>query len=162
MASGGAHSPLRHSRHYTLEQARASMGWVAERVRRIREARARIAALGPDARAAVAALDGRAGGAYPGREAARWLVQLNRGLAELEAVDVVLRDLDRGLVDFPALRHRMTGDPDLQARLDADDAGGASAAAEVYLCWLVDDEDEIGFWHEPEAGFGGRRAIERS
>jgi hypothetical protein len=30
---------------------------------------------------------------------------------------------------------------------------------EVYLCWLVDVEDSIGFWHEPEAGFAGRRPL---
>jgi hypothetical protein len=29
---------------------------------------------------------------------------------------------------------------------------------EVYLCRLV-EEPEIAFWHEPEAGFGGRRPL---
>ncbi len=64
------------------------------------------------------------------------LVELSRALAELDAVEVVLRDVDRGLVDFPAIRD----------------------GQEVYLCWLL-EEDEIGFWHDPEAGFAGRRPL---
>jgi hypothetical protein len=128
---------MRHERHYTLEQAAAAMGWVAQRVGWVRDARAELAALGPRAGAALEALDVRSGGAYPGRETARPLVALGLAVGELEAVDVVLRDVDRGLVDFPSVRD----------------------GAEVYLCWLVDEEDRIGFWHEPEAGFAGRRPL---
>jgi hypothetical protein len=125
-----------HEHHYTLEQASALRGWVAERVRRIRDARDRIEAVGPRANESVAALDAEAGGSYPGRDLAGPLVELARTLGEFDAVDIVLRDVDRGLVDFPALR------------------GGE----EVYLCWLL-DEAEIGFWHEPDAGFAGREPL---
>jgi hypothetical protein len=126
-----------HQRHYTLEQATAVRGWVAERVQWVRDAHARLIALGPKAREAVAALNSESGGSYPGRDVARPLVELSRAAGELEAVDIVLRDFVRGLVDFPALRE----------------------GQEIYLCWLVDDEDAIGFWHEPEAGFAGRRPL---
>jgi hypothetical protein len=88
---------------------------------------------------------------------ARPLVELSRAVGELEAVDIVVRDFERGLVDFPALRSRMTGVAGVQARLDAERSPDASE--EVYLCWLVDEEQEIGFWHAPEAGFSGRRAL---
>jgi hypothetical protein len=128
---------MRHHRHYTLEQAMAVRGWVAERVGWVRDAQARLVALGPRAADAMASLDLDVGGAYPGRDVARSLVELSRAAGELEAVDIVLRDVDRGLIDFPALRD----------------------GEEVYLCWLVDEEDSIGFWHEPEAGFGGRRPL---
>jgi hypothetical protein len=148
---------MRHRRHYTLEQANAVRGWVAQRVEWVREAHATLVTLGAAVRDTVAALDGAAGGAYPGRELARPLVELSRALGELEAVDIVLRDLERGLVDFPALRDRATKDPRVQGRLDAEAATGAGR--EIYLCWLVDDEDTIGFWHEPEAGFAGRRRL---
>jgi hypothetical protein len=127
---------VRHQRHYTLEQANAVRGWVADRVNRIRSAHARLVALGDQATEALARLDPRSGGSYPGRAVALSLVELSRAVAELEAVDIVLRDVDRGLIDFPAVR------------------GGA----EVYLCWLL-DEDEIGYWHEPDAGFPGRRPL---
>jgi hypothetical protein len=127
---------MRHERHYTLEQANAVRPWVAERVRWIRDARAQLVALGEDAGEAVAALDSQSGGSYPGPEVARPLVELSRAVGELEAVEVVIRDVDRGLVDFPAIRD----------------------GEEIYLCWLV-DEDEIRFWHEPDAGFGGRQPL---
>jgi len=148
---------MRHERHYTLEQAAAVMPWVSARVGWVRDAHARLVALGPRAGEAIAALDARVGGAYPGRDVARALVELSRAVGELEAVEIVLRDFERGLVDFPALRSRMTRVPRDQARLDAEREAGASE--EIYLCWLVDEEDTIGFWHEPGAGFGGRRPI---
>jgi hypothetical protein len=126
-----------HHRHYTLEQATAVRGWVAERVGWVRDAQARLMAMGPAATDAIDAIDESSGGAYPGREVARALVEISRAVGELDAVEIVLRDVERGLVDFPAMRD----------------------GVEVYLCWLVDDEESIGFWHEPEAGFGGRRPI---
>ena len=58
-------------------------------------------------------------------------------MIELRELEVVLRDLDRGLLDFPSLRD----------------------GREVYLCWQ-EGEDGIGFWHEPDAGFGGRRPLD--
>ena len=75
--------------------------------------------MGSRAREAVMALDASHGGSYPGREVAAALVELSRAVGELEAVDIVLRDFERGLVDFPALRD----------------------GEEIYLCWLVDEED---------------------
>jgi hypothetical protein len=29
----------------------------------------------------------------------------------------------------------------------------------VLLCWQLDEGDEIGWWHEVEAGFAGRRPL---
>jgi hypothetical protein len=128
---------MQHERHYTLDQANAVRGWVAQRVHWVRDAHARLLTLGPRAREGIAGLDASVGGSYPGREVARSLVELSRAVGELDAVDIVLRDYDRGLVDFPAIRD----------------------GTEVYLCWLVDDEDVIAYWHEPEAGFAGRRPL---
>jgi hypothetical protein len=140
-----------------LEQANAARAWVAQRVGWVREARGRLIALGPRVQEGLAGLADDSGGSYPGRELALPLVELSRAVAELERVDIVLRDLERGLVDFPSLRSRMTRDPRIQAKLDAERAEGASE--EIYLCWLVDEEETIGFWHEPEAGFAGRHPL---
>ena len=63
-------------------------------------------------------------------------VALRAAAAQLQAMEVVLRDLDRGLVDFPAIRDER----------------------EVYLCW-VEGEEEIGYWHDLEAGFAGREPL---
>jgi hypothetical protein len=60
-----------------------------------------------------------------------------RAVSLLEELGVQVKDLDRGLVDFPALR---------------------SNGEEVLLCWQV-GEDEIGFWHGLEEGFAGRKPL---
>ncbi len=63
--------------------------------------------------------------------------QAHLGFEALEQLDIVVRDLERGLVDFPAV---------IDGR-------------EVYLCWLI-DEPAVGHWHGVEAGFAGRRPLD--
>jgi hypothetical protein len=104
-------------------------------VARVRAARRALAR--PSAQRSLAELGALDGGGWPGREVARATIALAAASAELEAVDIVLRDPERGLVDFPSIR----------------------AGREIYLCWLVDQEDEVGWWHEPETGFAGRRPL---
>ena len=58
-------------------------------------------------------------------------------LEELQEKGIVLRDPDRGLIDFPA-KH----------------PGGR----EVLLCWQLGEED-LSWWHLPEDGFAGRRPL---
>ena len=62
--------------------------------------------------------------------------KIQRLLGQIEKKGVLVKDLDRGLVDFPHLR------------------GGR----EVFLCWMV-GEKKIDFWHDLEAGFAGRQAL---
>src|SRR2546421_12452785 len=124
---------MQHERHYTLAEANAIRGWVAGRVRRIQQASSELAALGHRADQALAALEEQTGGAFPGPEAARPLLDLSLALGELDTVEVVLRDENRGLVDFPAMRN---GD-------------------EVYVCSLLDG-DEAGFCDRPECRCWGR------
>ena len=59
-----------------------------------------------------------------------------RAVEELESLGVQVKDLDRGLVDFPALRE----------------------GEEVLLCWQV-GEDEVAFWHGVDEGFAGRKPL---
>jgi hypothetical protein len=125
---------VNHERHYTLEQANAALDWVVERLERLRSARTQLS--DDEAREALTEAAPRDGGGSPGRVVSEAFLQLRAALTELQAMDVVLRDLDRGLVDFPAIRD----------------------GREVYLCW-EEGEDEISFWHEPEAGFAGRRPL---
>jgi hypothetical protein len=124
-----------HSRHYSLEEASALLPWVAERLERMRAARDRLG--DSEARAALAAAGQGNGGGQPGRVVSEGFLELREAMLELREREIVLRDLDRGLVDFPALRDER----------------------EVYLCW-EEGEPEIGFWHEPEAGFAGRRPLD--
>jgi hypothetical protein len=55
---------------------------------------------------------------------------------QLERLGVLVKDLDTGLVDFPALRH----------------------GEEVLLCWQV-GEDEVAHWHGLDEGFAGRKPL---
>ena len=126
---------MNHERHYTLEQANAALDWVVERLERLRSARTQLS--DDEAREALTEAAPGDGGGSPGRVVSEAFLQLRAALTELQAMDVVLRDLDRGLVDFPAIRD----------------------GREVYLCW-EEGEDEISFWHDPEAGFAGRRPLE--
>jgi hypothetical protein len=126
---------VRHDRHYTLEQARELLPWVRERLATLRQARARLT----DAEAREALVEGSAGngGGTLGRQVGEAFVEVRAGVAEFAERDIVLRDLDRGLIDFPAVRE----------------------GREVYLCW-IDGEDEIAFWHDLDAGYAGRQPLD--
>jgi hypothetical protein len=58
-------------------------------------------------------------------------------VAELDEIGVVVKDLDLGLLDFPALRD----------------------GVEVELCWQV-GEDAVRHWHSLDAGYRGRKPID--
>ena len=59
-----------------------------------------------------------------------------RCVARIHELGALVKDLDDGLVDFPARR----GDED------------------VLLCWRL-GEDAIEFWHGPDEGYSGRKAL---
>jgi hypothetical protein len=61
---------------------------------------------------------------------------LARIIDEIAEHGAEVKDIDEGLIDFPALRHGET----------------------VLLCWQL-GEDEIRYWHPVEDGFGGRRPL---
>jgi hypothetical protein len=127
-------SALRHERHYTVAEANAERAWAAGQVARVRDSLELLA--DPEAEDALEAIDPDGGGGYPGREVATAVMRLLAGLSELESKEVLLRDPERGLVDFPSLRD----------------------GEEIYLCWLV-DEDEVAWWHHHDTGFTGRQPL---
>jgi hypothetical protein len=126
---------MTHTRHYSLEEALAALPAVTDLLQRMRGARERLT--DAEAREALSEAAPSNGGGAPGRTVSRGFLELRDALMGLRELDVVLRDLERGLVDFPALRD----------------------GREVYLCWQ-EGEDEIAYWHEPEAGFSGRRPLD--
>ena len=125
---------MKHERHYSVEQANAAIDWVRERIDRMRSAHALLG--DEEARAALSEAAPTNGGGKPGLVVSQGFLELQGALRDLQAMDVVLRDLERGLIDFPALRD----------------------GREVYLC-LEDGEDEIGYWHDIESGYGGREPL---
>lgn len=62
---------------------------------------------------------------------------LERCIAELVGLGVQVKDVDKGLVDFPAVHE---GD-------------------EILLCWHV-GEESVEYWHSLEEGFAGRKPID--
>jgi hypothetical protein len=125
---------MRHDRHYTLEQARAELPWVTEQIAEMRDARARLT--DEDTRHALAGGSAANGGGAAGKRVGEAFLELQSAVVAFDERGIVLRDLDRGLVDFPAIRD----------------------GREVYLCWL-DGEEDIGYWHELDAGYGGREEL---
>jgi hypothetical protein len=63
--------------------------------------------------------------------------ELQEIVARFTEQGVQVKDMDRGLIDFPA-------------HVEGQDA---------LLCWHV-GEERIAFWHSPDEGFAGRKPIE--
>jgi hypothetical protein len=126
---------VRHSRHYSLEEANAAIEWVEDCLRRLRSAKSNLG--DKEAREALSEATPTNGGGGPGKVVSEAFLDLRTALVDLRERDIVLRDLDRGLVDFPSI----------------------SGDEEIYLCW-EEGEAEIGFWHDLETGFAGRRPLE--
>ncbi|MCH7841782.1 MAG: DUF2203 domain-containing protein [Chloroflexi bacterium] len=61
---------------------------------------------------------------------------LQEGVQEILDRGIIVRDVVRGLVDFPSQRE----------------------AREVYLCW-IGGEERIEFWHETDRGFAHREPL---
>ena len=62
--------------------------------------------------------------------------QMQAGVARLVELDITLRDISTGLIDFPAL---VTGRP-------------------IWLCWRL-GEDDVAHWHSVDEGFDARRPL---
>src|SRR3954451_15264944 len=120
-----------HQRHYTAEQANALLPEVRLTVRRLQEAKRVLQDEGFDS--GFATIADIVGGAYPGRVRAQAAVAATLGFEYLEELDLLVRDLEAGLIDFPSVR----------------------AGQEVYLCWQV-DEHAVGHWHAAETGYASR------
>jgi hypothetical protein len=62
--------------------------------------------------------------------------QMAAAVARIDALGITLRDIERGLIDFPAL----------------------ASGRQVWLCWEL-GELQVGYWHELDTGFGSRRPL---
>ena len=76
------------------------------------------------------------GGSKDGVDYLRIALLFNKMVNDLESKGIILKGISEGLVDFPSVRD----------------------GREVYLCWKV-PEKKIEYWHDPQAGFAGRKPI---
>jgi hypothetical protein len=129
-------------RHFTLEQANAALLEVRPLAERMVAHRQEVATLLSRRAGLTTTIAGNGGDLDPG-ELARVEAEIAeeaKGVAkcvnQIHGLGAQVKDADEGLIDFPALRE----------------------GEEVLLCWKL-GEDEIGFWHGLEDGFGGRRSV---
>jgi hypothetical protein len=128
---------------FTPAEANSALSEVRPAAERLVALRLRMHELERTQRELVTAIGGNGGG-YAASDLNAAQTELV-GLAEaavacadwLEELGVVLKDLDTGLLDFPALRD----------------------GEEVELCWQV-GEEAVEHWHPLEAGYRGRKPID--
>jgi hypothetical protein len=133
---------LRPVRHFTPDEANAALEHVRPLVEQLVAQRAEHIAALERQEELERKIRGNGGGIPPAQlaEATAEVDALARRLAKI--VDDIaghgaeVKDLDTGLIDFPALRNGET----------------------VLLCWQL-GEAEIGFWHGTADGFAGRRPL---
>jgi hypothetical protein len=62
--------------------------------------------------------------------------QMQAGVVRIDGLGITLRDIETGLIDFPAL----------------------VSGRQVCLCWRL-GEDSVEWWHELTTGFSGRQSL---
>lgn len=127
--------PQRFQKHYSREEARALLPqlrqWLAE-LNRLREDGERF-----EKRLGGMVEEGQDAGGETVNNWIRALAGMQSLLLEFQRREIFIKDLSRGLVDFPAI----------------------IAGKEVFLCWESDEED-IEFWHDIDSGYSGREKLE--
>ena len=129
-------------RNFTPDEANELLPTVRPLVERMVEAKRALDAAQAEADDVSTRISGNGGGLPPARLAEvdagvnRRATELAGALEEIQALGVVVKDLDTGLVDFPSVRD----------------------GRDVLLCWRL-GEDEVAFWHGYDDGYAGRRPI---
>jgi hypothetical protein len=126
--------PHQFKRHYTREEARALLPQVKKWLARLQQLRASLAKLEP--RITSLQQSGEDIGGATLNESVRLQAELRDVLREFHDRDIQIKDVERGLLDFPAI------------------VGGR----EVFLCW-EQGESDIEYWHDIDAGYAGREPL---
>ena len=126
---------MRFKKHYTLAEARALLPQLRKWLAELNSARERVTR--HDERVAGELAAGADLGGETVNEWLRNLARLQKLLLQFHKRQIQIKDLERGLIDFPAI------------------IGGR----EVFLCW-EQDEDDIEYWHELDAGYAGREKLQ--
>jgi len=121
-------------KHYTRDQARALLPQIRQWLKQLSALRRKLSECDQRLARLMAA-----GNDVGGETVNRWVrvaADVKATLAEFQRREIQIKELDRGLIDFPAI---------LNGR-------------EVFLCW-EQDEDDIEFWHDLESGYAGRERL---
>lgn len=123
-------------KYFTVEEANRLIPQIQAMVEQLRQERRRLLRHRPTAEATAQQAGGNGGGSDAGAYLSDYWQTFGRSLARLQATGVVLKDVNRGLVDFPHWRE----------------------GREVYLCWEY-GEERIDYWHETDSGYSGRQPL---
>ena len=126
---------LVHERHFTQEEASALLPRLKEMLLQLRSSKDELT--DTEAHEALSETAPGNGGGEEGKQVGVAFLEVRRLLGAIEESGIVLRDIDRGLVDFPAV---------IDGR-------------EVYLCWEL-GEDDVGYWHDLDSGYRGREPLD--
>jgi len=126
---------MQFKRHYTVEQARALLPQVREWLADLTRIRRQLDRANERVSGRLAQGDDLGGPTV--NERVRNAAAFQSILSQFREREIQIKDLERGLIDFPAL----LGD------------------REVFLCWEQDEED-IEYWHDLDAGYAGREKLE--
>jgi hypothetical protein len=124
----------RFDKHYTREEARALLPQIRQWLERLNQLRHVLER--QEKRLEALMKQGHDTGGQTVNDQVRTLADVQEVLAEFQHRQIFVKDVERGLVDFPAIM----GDK------------------EVFLCW-EQDEDDVEFWHDLEGGYGGRERL---
>ena len=124
----------RFKKHYTVEEARALLPSIREWLEDLAKFRDEVDRYEKRLEGLLA--PGADLGGEVVNRSVRSLVSMREILFEFFRREILIKDIDRGLVDFPAL----------------------IAGKEVFLCWEKSEED-IGYWHDLDTGFAGREHL---
>lgn len=129
-------------RTFTLEEANALLAEVAPLVERMVERKRAFEQAEAEREELLVQIAGNGGDLTPSdvAEAATRVAEeaaaLSTLVEEIQEHGVQVKDLDLGLVDFPAIRDGEV----------------------VLLCWRL-GEEEIAFWHGTDEGYAGRKPL---
>jgi len=121
-------------KHYTRDEARALLPQIRQWLQRLSDSRERLDR--HDRRLASLLSGGRDAGGDTVNQWLKALAGIKETLGEFQCREIHIKDLDRGLIDFPAI------------------LGGK----EVFLCWEKHEQD-IDFWHDLQSGYAGREPL---
>lgn len=127
---------MSEQRYFSVEEANRLIPHVTAIIEELRRSRQRLLGQRPAADMVSQKARGNGGGAEASAYLSEYAERVTRGLAQLAAVGVLLKDIDRGLLDFPHWRE----------------------GREVYLCWQF-GETRIGYWHEVSSSYTGRQPL---
>ena len=120
--------------HFTRDEARALLPQVRAWLEKLNQSRRSLQKTDQRITQLLAAGDD-VGGELANTQV-KILAEIKSLLREFEQREIQIKDLERGLIDFPAI------------------LGGR----EVFFCWESDDED-IEFWHDLDSGYAGREKL---